>query len=175
MILTNLARHWRSADLVTVTNGLAWYREAGRLVKCLAAEFGITRSVVAGVLSAVSPRLHWSRNVTVAREIMSGGPVTGVFRANVLKAQRILGGGRPLTVLRGNKVRAFYRALLGDRSAVVVDAWMVRAAGLDPERRLTDRLYGKIARAVVVLARRIGVAAADLQATIWVAIRGRHA
>lgn len=174
MILSNLARHWRSADQDAVTNGLAWYREAGRLVRCLAAEFGTTRSVVAGVLSAVSPRQPWSRNLAVARGILSGGPVTGVFRTNVLKARRILGGERPLAVLRGNKVRAFYRALLGDRSAVVVDTWIVRAAGLRSTARLTDGLYNKIADALRALARQLRVAAADLQATIWVTIRGRH-
>jgi len=172
MFTTNLLRCWREATREQRQSGADWYRRARLLVSALATRHGRTRSTVAGVVAATSPRLHWSRNVAVAGELLAGGAPRGVFGVNLEKAGRILAGAKPLCVLCGNKVRAFYRALLGDTGAAVIDVWMLRAAGAHDERP-TDAVYASIAEALRNLAKRLRISVTALQATIWVAVRGR--
>lgn len=76
-----------------------------------------------------------------------------------------------MSVLSGPKVRAFYRALMGDRDAAVVDVWVARAAGWT--RELKQRGYDVVARALVAAARLARVSVARFQAVVWVAVRGR--
>jgi hypothetical protein len=173
-ITRNLLKHWNRASRSQRVEGRGWYTGVRRVIRGLARKYGRSKATVAGVLAATSPRLTWATNLAVTEALLAGRAVRGVFRASLDKARAILDGAKPLVVLGGDKVRAFYRALTGDRSAVVIDVWMLRAAGLDPEARL-DRggLYAKVSAALAGLARRLNVAVAELQATIWVAARGR--
>lgn len=172
-ITTNLMRCWLRATREHRVSGAQWYRSAAGSVAALATRHGKSRAVVAGVVAATSPRLHWSRNLAVSDILLAGGAPSGVFRASLDKARRIMAGAKPLTVLGGNKVRAFYRALLGDRTAAVIDVWMLRACGLADTTRL-DRndMYRKCTEALTKVARRVGTSVTDLQATLWVAARG---
>jgi hypothetical protein len=163
---------WRAADRSVRRAGSGWYAEAHRTARRMARECGVSLATAAGVMAAISPRLTWKHNVNAARTLLSGGMPTGVFRASVAKARRILLGERPLKVLSGPKVRAFYRALMGDESAAVVDVWTARAAGLDPEA-LTPARYEQVAQALRLGAAEVGTTTARLQAVAWVAVRGR--
>ncbi len=100
--------------------------------------------------------------------------MTGVFRRNLAKAEAIRDGAYPLDALSGPKTRAFYRALMGDSVACVIDSWMVRAAGYDPEAvTLKVPAYDHFERALVHVATELGIPASHVQATIWIACRGR--
>lgn len=94
-----------------------------------------------------------------------------MFAASLAKARAIQQGAQPLRVLGGPKVRAFYRALLGDRDAAVVDVWVARAAGTDPQ--LTPARYARVEAALRDAAAQARTAVADFQATVWVVTRGR--
>jgi hypothetical protein len=172
-ITTSLMRAWRSATREHRVRGAEWYRGAMVVIARLACRYGTTKTVVAGVVAATSPRLRWNRNIAVSETLLAGGTPTGVLRASVDKARRILAGAKPLCVLGGNKVRSFYRALLGNTNAAVIDTWMVRASGLPATTKL-DRngTYERIAGELRDLARRLRIPVTHLQATIWVAVRG---
>jgi hypothetical protein len=164
---------WRAADRAVRTAGVQWYRNARRICRDLARRHGVSESCAAGVVAALSPRLGWTYNVLAADLVLARAErVPGVFKASLVKARRILAGGRPLQVLSGPKVRAFYRALKGDESAAVVDVWTARAAGLSPEH-LTAKLYAAVAHALKMGADEVGTTTARMQATAWVAVRGR--
>ena len=134
---------------------------------------GCTLATSAGVIAALSPRLGWTYNVLAADLVLGQAEhVPGVFRASLAKARRIAEGARPTAVLSGPKVRAFYRALMGDESAAVVDVWTARAAGLDGSQ-LTPKQYDAVARALRMGADEVGTTTSRLQAVAWVAVRGR--
>lgn len=171
-LAARLAGHWHASDRATRRAGVRWYRDARDTARAMARAAGVTHATAAGVIAAISPRLHWRHNVNAARTLLLGGEPTGVFRASLAKARRIMAGERPLTVLSGRKVRAFYRALMGDESAAVVDVWTARAAGLDP-KDLTPRQYDLVAAALTMAARDLGTTTARLQAVAWVHVRGR--
>jgi hypothetical protein len=154
------------------TSGGSWYGDARRTCQDMAKRNGVSLAVAAGVVAALSPRLQWGPNLRAAEVVLSGGIPGGVFQASLRKALRIARGGqRPLTVLSGPKVRAFYRAIMGDESAAVVDTWVLKAVGW--ARAVTPKAYAAIARALQLAAERLGTTVARLQAIAWVAVRGR--
>lgn len=171
-MVRKLVGHWDRASSVTRAAGINWYPDARAVVATLAARYHVTPRCAAGVVAALSPRIHWVRNIAVAELVLARAEqVPGCFRANLAKARRIASGSKPLRVLSGPKVRAFYRALVGDDSAAVIDVWTVRAAGWLTS--LTERAYGMVARALALAAARVHTTTSALQAGAWVAVRGR--
>ena len=172
-LAARLVAVFQSATRAVKRQGADWYRLAGAAARSMARKHGVTRACAAGVIAALSPRLTWSYNVRAAELTLQGGDVPGVFRASLAKARRIAAGERPLSVLSGPKVRAFYRALMGDTSAAVVDVWTARAAGVlgdaGPARLL------EVASALRLAAAEVGRPVAHVQATAWVVVRGRAA
>ncbi len=166
-----LVAHYRDADEDTEQLGREWYKAARKVARDIARTNDVTLSQAAGVLAAVSPRMRWHSNIDIARTLCEGKAVQGVFGNNLRKAERILAGERPLDVLGGDKVRAFYRAIMGDAQAVVLDVWMMRAAGWT-KATLTSKEYESLAAALLAAASREGVDPANFQAVVWTHVRG---
>jgi hypothetical protein len=166
----------------------SWYAEARRAAQALAGEYNVPLHRVAGIIAALSPRIQWASNLRGAEAILHraaypevfgpGGTLEGLGRSvpgfprNVHKAERIAAGEAPEAVLGGDKVRAFYRAILGDRDAAVVDVWMIRAVGEDVHKTFTGPRYARIAEALRQAAELAGIDVADFQAIVWVHVRG---
>jgi hypothetical protein len=172
-MVRRLVAAWSGSDRTGRAQGRAWYPEARRTVRAMATTHGTSPATAAGVVAALSPRLMWAVNVRAAETVLAGSTPRGVFRTSLGKAMRIRRGARPLSVLSGPKVRAFYRALTGDDGAAVVDVWVARVVGWT--RELKERAYGTVARALEQAAALLGLRVTDLQATAWVAVRGRAA
>jgi hypothetical protein len=167
---SRLLAHYLAAQPHELSAGDGWYAGARRTVRALAREFGVTERCAAGVIAALSPRVKWEQNVRLACDALANRPrIIGSLRANEAKALRIRSGEAPLVVLRGPKVRAFYRALIGDESSGVIDVWMARAMRL---RRLTERTYLRAVEAMRRVAAYVGTTVARLQATVWTVVRG---
>lgn len=98
-----LVRLYESAPQETLDAGDIWYASARNEARSMARDNGVTEAVAAGVIAALSPRIHWVRNLTVARLLLARKKVTGVFKTNLAKARRILQGEKPLGVLSGPK------------------------------------------------------------------------
>jgi hypothetical protein len=133
-----------------------------------------------GIVAALSPRVRWSVNLVWSRVLIdayrSGADVPRVSTTrNRDLAWRIASGERPLDVLGGQKVRAFYRNLSGNTRAVTVDVWAARAAGFDmpDSKSLTRHQYAEISAAYRRAARLTGIEPAELQAAIWIQVRGK--
>lgn len=156
------------AEAKTAQLNGGWYRESRRVARALARKHECTLSTAAGVIAALSPRIRWNTNVQGADFILGGGNEGPGFNTNVEKACRIRDGERPLTVLGGPKVTAFYRAIMGDKDAAVIDVWMWRAMGAAPG----TMKYEEAEAALRAAAEKSGVAVADFQAIVWTYIRG---
>lgn len=167
-----LTEHYRQAGETTAQlEGGSWYDTARLAAGRISRATGVTKAQAAGVIAAISPRMRWSANVNLAERICSGEQVTGVFGSNLAKAHRIMAGERPLDVLGGDKVRAFYRAIMGDSDAVVIDVWMLRAVEWE-KKTITSREYEHVADCLREAAESVGVDPADFQAIVWTQVRG---
>lgn len=156
--------------------GESWYRESRRQARRIARETGVTLSTAAGLLAAYSPRVMWVVNVRLALETARDGvPTTGCMATSRANALRIVAGERPLAVMRGPKTREFYRAIMGDEDAAVIDVWMLRAMGEDPTKAPTAKRYDALASDLREAARRANIGTATFQAIVWTQVRGRAA
>jgi hypothetical protein len=164
-----LIKLYASATEEQRQQGAAWYNEGREWCRAVAVEHGRSTSCVAGIVAALSPRLSWARNKELASKLLAGVYTNGAFAASMRKARAIVAGAKPLLVLGGQKVRSFYLALIGHTSAAVIDVWILRALGLSS---VTDKLYARISSAMALASSALGVSVRDLQATIWVKVRG---
>lgn len=149
--------------------GHDWYWESRRFARQLSREHDVTMAQSAGVIAGMSPNTGWKANKTMARAIVSGSGRPG-FKKNVAKCERILAGERPLSVLTGPKVRAFYRAIMGDETAAVIDIWMLRAAGW-PRDTISPSQYERVASALREAASLHDMGVATFQARVWNVVR----
>lgn len=144
-----------------------WYSTATAHADRIAHVLDVDRATGAGILSAFSVRTDWDSNVRDAWTYAIGEPVPGL-RHRVTMADAVLTGG--IDALRGPKTHAFARAIAGDTSAVVVDVWMCRAAGLTRDYPNLGQ-YRQITADVERLADVHGMTPRDLQALIWLRAR----
>ncbi len=154
----------------------SWYEEALDWCRDLARETGLAVSDVAAVVAATSPRTQWVLNKRHAEAICRSWAAgntdrpRGCMVMNHRAALRVLDGGE----LRGNKVVAFFWAILGDLLSVVLDAWMIVRLGLHPrlERRGRYQRFADLWSRTCLAA---GLWPRDAQADVWIAARGRAA
>ena len=165
---TVIARRFRSMVRKATPGDIAaaslWYREAEDIAREIADDVEIGASVI----SAFSPRQRWATNVTHARMFMAGeNPRT--LGNNLRMAHRALNMG--FDALNGLKTNAFARAIAGDANAVVVDVWMMRAAGFEHDSPNVGQ-YRMVTEAVNRIARETGLEPRVAQALIWILQRG---
>lgn len=181
---------WSDATPETRSTGTDWYGAAQDAALELAARYGAPLASIAGAIAALSPRTRWDENLADAHELCRWYFATddaafeplwsvrkrlyAVSMRQVEKAVDCLGSPDPLgeDILRGPKERAFCANILGQVDAVTVDVWITRAAtrgALDTP----GRAYDDIARAMRTVAARVGAAPRDLQAAVWVQVRGK--
>lgn len=162
--------HWLATSDGDKKRGREWYRRArGNAIK-YSKKYNLPLSQVCGIIAALSPRLQWKINLRRTRECLEDKPRLGVFAKNWDKALKIKAGKDPYEVLSGPKTRAFYDALMGDPTAIVLDTWMLKAIKWG-NRKMKDHHYHQIAIALWTCAKRVGIKSAVLQATIWEKLR----
>ena len=145
---------------------LDWYDDVREGCEAFSAAHGLPLERVAGVLAVTSPRVQVERNAVLAKRVLLDG--VGAFDGLPsvrVSLRRYLDTGE----IRGPKVGAFYRAILGDSAAVVVDTWVQR--GLGHEGRMEGRRYKRAADAVRSLSGRCGVTPREGQAALWYGAR----
>lgn len=152
-----------------IEQAAVWYMEAEKVANKVAENLGVTLEVGASVVSAFSPRERWTSNVAKAISFSLGRPVVGLSN-NLKMANASLELG--FDALKGAKTNAFARAIAGDENAVVVDVWMMRAAGFDDKASPNKTEYKEISQAVCRIADRFQMTPRTAQALIWILVRG---
>ena len=156
------------ANFGQVEEASKWYLEAEKVAHKVAENLDTSLEIGASVVSAFSPRERWTSNVTKAIHFSLGKPVTGLGNnLKMAQASLILG----YEALRGPKTNAFAKAIAGDENAVVVDVWMMRAAGVGVDSPNKTQ-YTEISEAVRVVSRRFNMTPRTTQALIWIMVRG---
>lgn len=147
-----------------------WYNDAQVVAYDVAARCKVTLEIGASIVSAFSPRVPWSRNIVLALAFADGKATPGLSNSRRMAERSMVQG---FDALKGPKTNAFARAIAGDEDAVVVDSWMMKAAGLLDRDAPSPVQYRRISEAVTVLARRHGVSPRTMQALIWIRVRGK--
>ena len=156
------------ATLAQTEAASVWYFEAQEVAEDVAENLGASLEIGASVVSAFSPRERWSSNVAKALAFSQGKPVVGLSNnIRMAEAARVAG----FDALKGLKTNAFARAIAGDTDAVVIDVWMMRAAGM-PTDSPNKTQYREVSEAVRNVAAEFGITPRTAQALIWIIVRG---
>lgn len=155
---------YRRATADDIREGLSWYAGA----HAIACEAGDVRKG-AGILSALSPRMPWDRNVKLAR-IAFHMPLTGgALGMSIQKANAIREGADPTIALgKGLKTLSFYVNILNpaDAFTVTVDTHAIKVAGIDRDS-VGKKLYNAIADGYREAAEYVGILPQQMQAITW--------
>lgn len=172
-----LMRAWRAADENVKRRGMEWYPTMRSILADAAEPGGYSLTQAVAVFSIVSPgaqlitNLRWTERALATRGAEPVGRFPVVMMRKIRAALTEERAARE--VVSGPKVAAFYRAIMGDEDALVIDRWAARAAGYDAGdgRDLTARERRVIERAYRKAARKAGVSVRDFQATVWIHAR----
>jgi hypothetical protein len=157
-----------------VMAGLHWYDEAQGIAREISEMTGKSLDHAAVMIAHLSPRTKWSENIRYAMELAWTGNTYGTFRSAVERAQRALSVDDPWSTFgKAPKTRSFAANIRGDMSAVTIDVWAMRIAGVSEQQLTRAGMYEAVAHAYRLEARRAGVQPAQLQAITWVVIRGK--
>lgn len=120
----NITSRFKSATKEQRQEGVDWYKRANDIA------FELGKGDVkkgAGILSALSPAMEWTRNIRAARELVNTGETTHqYYHSTVVKAKRILEGEDPDTLFNektGAKTLNFYHNIANpeDPHPVTID------------------------------------------------------
>src|SRR5947209_8034552 len=124
-----------SSELVAVSD--SFYPRAHAQCQGWASMAGITVERATAITALYSVNQSWAGNITLARNAIVHGHVTGLVNTHKVTGAIILSvpdnvrailDGRPIEgyLTRGSKIRSFWRALMLDCDACVNDRWMFR-------------------------------------------------
>jgi len=158
-------------------SALSWYADAREIAVTIADALEVSVQAGAGILSALSPRCPWSRNVALALDYAHGREVR-TLGAHIAKCDEIVAHDRagrdPLSVFgeTSPKTGPFARNIAGDLESVTVDVWALRAAGVHDRAAPTTVQGREIRAAYTRVARERGLSPAVGQALAWIVERG---
>jgi hypothetical protein len=158
-----------SATNSQLQDALSWYDSANNVARIVSDNLAIPIENGAAIVAALSPRMHWSRNIKLAIDYSLGIPINVM---TMLKTMADNAREHGIDSLNGSKTRNFALAISGDDSAIVVDTWILKAIKY-PKKSITPKQYGIVADAMADCADTIGLAPRDCQALVWIVIRGK--
>ena len=174
--LMNYRQIAQSATPSQIVQAMTWYNDAQSVAEEVSfiltdRGYNVDIETCAAIVSAFSPRQRWNVNVRHAIEF-ANGETPKTLGNNVRMAQSAM--HEDIRALKGQKTNAFARAIAGDTDAVVIDVWMMRAAGMQTDSPNKSQ-YNMLADAVRNIASEHGLTPRTAQALIWIVKRGSHA
>jgi proteasome lid subunit RPN8/RPN11 len=173
--------------------GRHWYDDYRAFMRSM----GVTPEqdfLLSGVLAATSPNKSVAENVRLAMNILTAWNRAGQPKGrdeilNILKGVQptvaISDRNNTVAVLQSQdfqsaigamsdqsrKVKPFYRALMGDKNAVVIDTHIARLFGLRQSKVAKPNANRALTASVTNIARRLGWTPAETQAAMWAVAR----
>jgi len=160
------------ASMDQVMQAATWYSEAQAFAQTLAIRHSISLDCAAGIIAAFSPRTKWASNMVNAELFLSEELVPTL--GNNIKMATAVHNTNSIKALKGRKTNSFARNIAGDMSVVTIDVWMIRAAGYD-RLDANKGMYDLMETVIQELAFIYSVQPAQLQALIWIVVRGSNA
>jgi hypothetical protein len=179
-----LARHSKNLDFFfnRATNeqieaGKRWYFDVNQFCNELAKEFETTPLTVAQVISALSPRNRWKRNLidckAVFQAIKDGKEPhqikVSTYHCNKFKAFDIAKTGRRIDASAPKTFNFLHNIAHLDKNALTVDVWHIRAVEKKNLKKtpIGTVAYEQIKALTIRRAENIGLAGFEYQAIIW--------
>jgi hypothetical protein len=164
-------------DNMTAQN---WYFQVNDYCLTLSETYSVPLVKVAGILSALSPNTSFAHNIKSLEAFLrtKGNCKVTTYNAQKNKALTIYNSPDTITIdevkaiLGGLKTMAFFDNIVRPASsqAVTIDIWMIRHFGINGS--LTPKRYEIASNKIKKLAKELNLLPHQVQAKLWVDIRG---
>lgn len=158
----------RLLDLVRLAadnpDGLTWYDTGRDEIETVCRVEGWEPDYTTGILAVTSPRVSVRRNVRQTLEYLENRRFFATTMRNVRRSVQMWDSDR---LIRGRKTGPFYRALRGDRSAVVLDTHIANLFGVEQKLFQAKGSYAYYAGIVTGVAEILRISPRDCQACLW--------
>jgi hypothetical protein len=158
-----------------------WYFDVNDYCKTLSETYNVPLVKVAGILSALSPNTTFAHNIKSLEAFLrtKGNCKVTTFNSQKNKALTILNSHDNISIdevksiLKGLKTQAFFDNIVRPETSqdVTIDLWMIRWAKI--EGSLTPKRYNETANKIKDLAKSLNLLPHQVQAKLWVDIRGK--
>ena len=180
-ISKNLDKWFNIATSDEIDEGLQWYKKANEICVQFAKEFNTTSFIVAGVISALSPRNKWEQNIKDAHKVFKaieeGKEANDIkvctFHKNKFKAFEIAKGNKTISK-DSQKTFAFVNNIAHlDSLFVTTDIWHLRACFNKTMGSCGKIAYEQIQKLTIKKANEVGMKGFEYQSVIWSSIRNK--
>lgn len=152
--------------------GRSWYPETCRRLRAIAERQGCPLSHAVAVFAIVSPEAQLFTALNWTEEILRGERAGGRYpNVQGAKIEAALSTRYPVRAITGEKVNPFYRAIMGDTSALVIDRWAAYAAGHERGADIPRAVRREIEAAYRGAANAVGETVRAFQAIVWIVAR----
>lgn len=157
-----------------------WYFRVNEYCVTLSEIYNVPLNKIAGIMSALSPNNTFASNVKSLEAFLrtKGNCKVSTYGNQKIKALTILNAPDTIsidevkTILGGLKTMAFFDNIVRPESSedVTIDLWMIRHFGI--EGSLTPKRYKDASNKIKDLAKSLNLLPHQVQAKLWVDIRG---
>lgn len=174
-ISKNLDMYFNLASESDIKGGLTWYQSANEICKDISQKYGVSTFVAAGVISALSPRNKWAKNIkdaytvfeAVKNNVDAVDTKVSTFHTNKFKAFAIAQGKFAITS-DSKKTYAFCQNIAYlDDSYITVDVWHLRACFNKTMGGVGTLAYEQIQKLTLNKAKKLGMRGFEYQAILW--------
>jgi hypothetical protein len=174
-ISRNLDKYFNLASESDIKSGLVWYQQANDICKDIAQKYGTSTFIASGVISALSPRNKWAKNIqdaysvfeAVKNNVEAVDTKVSTFHTNKFKAFAIAQGKVTITS-DSNKTFAFCENIAHlNEDFVTIDVWHLRACFDRTMGSIGDLAYKKLQSITLSKAKKLGMRGFEYQAIIW--------
>jgi len=176
----NLDNYFSLANDHDVESGKDWYKTANNICTDIAKEFNTTTEIVAGVISALSPRNKWEQNIKDARSVFQAinnnlepsDIKVCTFNKNKNKAFLIAKGEVEITD-KSRKTFSFVNNMAHlNNSFITVDVWHLRACfGITISKSINKTVYEQIEKLTLRKAKKHKLNGFEYQAIVWNSVK----
>ena len=182
-ISRNLDYYFNKATKQEIKTGLNWYKDANNICKDIATKYNTTTLIAAQVISALSPRNKWDKNIKdsykVFEAIKNGIPAESIkvstFHTNKFKSYAIINNNVQITDKSLKTYNFVNNIALLSENHITIDIWHLRACFsriIKIDKANVGRVaYQQIKELTIKKANKLGIKGYELQAIIWGSIR----
>lgn len=164
-------------DQTNYQASLDWYFILHDYAKNLAERNNLTVMQAAGIISALSPMVMFSTNLRDAERFCSTRSIAnlatyGKQRVKALSILKAKNEKEVLAILGGNKTKAFFLNIYKPKTSqdVTIDSWMIKFFGY---KNLTPKRYKEASKEIQTVANEMNLKPHQVQALLWVGMRGK--
>jgi len=185
-VVDNLEYIFNNAKDTDIESGKLWYKEANNIVSSIALNNNIEPIKVASVISALSPRNKWERNIYDTKQVIKaynkGLTYNDVkvctFNNNKIKAFKILANELQITDKSLKTYNFVNNIAYLSKYHLTIDIWHLRAA-FNKMYKIDSATIGRLAYKqikdiTIDIANKHNLTGYQYQAIIWEAIRNNN-